>query len=193
MSRTQEELDKMPSVDVRGIDRLYLEDRTPTFRRHVRFEKGYNYLHETGPKRRGQHGMGIRFVLAGPEGATQFLMNTSWTPLGEVDKDAKHNEPCHIDPDGLITRNYGVGEHTFGMVHAPSGYDLGYHWRTPQYEGQEPGFRRCEWLGGPCYYDGSGLAGEEVLRDFISQGEPAVWRWLIKRYRWCLEEEAAIT
>lgn len=156
------------------------------FERRVIFEPGYNYLHETGPNRRGQHGMNIRFLLVGAEGATQFLMNTGWTPLGEVDKDAAHREPCHIAPDGMRRYTAGFGSF-YGMVSAPSGADLGYHWRTPQYEDQAS-MGACEYLGGAeCYYDGSGMQADEALKDFISEGEPGVWRWLEQRYQWCLE------
>lgn len=172
------------------MTRCYDEvDESPVFRRRIDFEKGYNYLHETGPKRRGQHGMGIRFLLVGPQGASQFLMNTSWTPLGEVDEDKTfengyHREPVHIDHWRQET--YG----RFGYIRPPSGFDLGYHWRRPLWEGQEEYARPCPYLDGDlCYYDGSGLAGDEVLRDFIAEGERAVWRHLVKRYRWCIEDE----
>lgn len=154
------------------------------FKRIVRFEKGYNYLNETGPGRRGQHGMDIRFVLVGPHGASQFLMNTSWTPLGQVDAGVDR-EPCHVD----YWRT--SGSYRSGTVTPPTGFDLGYHWRTPLYEDQTR-MDNCDYLGGaPCYYDGSGLVADDVLKDFISHGEPGVWRWLVKRYRWCLESQAA--
>lgn len=172
-------------LTVADLEHLIAE---PTFRRRIDFEKGYNYLHETGPGRRGQHGMGIRFLLVGPHGAAQFLMNTSWTPLGEVDEDKTfengyHREPCHVDR--WEKEPYG----TFGYVRPPSGFDLGYHWATPQYPEQEEYARdNCPYIGGrKCYYDGSGLGGDEVLRDFIARGERAVWHHLVKRYRWCLE------
>lgn len=154
-----------------------------TFRRIVKFEPGYNYLHETGPQRRGQHGMQMRFVLVGPHGATQFLMSTGWTPLGIVDNEPGYGQVCHIDHQVPL---YGG----FDVVNPPTGFDLGYHWRTPLYEGQTD-MGGCTYLGGdPCFYDGSGLAAENVLREFIKEGERAVWRWLGKRYRWCLESQA---
>lgn len=146
-----------------------------TFERRIRFEKGYNYSHETGPRSRGIHGMGIRFVLIGPDGAAQFLMNTGWVPV--VDKpEYGYGETHHKTPS--LADYY------------PSGSDLGYHWATPQYEGQGSP-QRCDLLpGGECYFDGSGLMADEVLRDFIREGERAVWRWLVKRYRWCIEQDA---
>lgn len=163
------------------------------FRREVRFEPGYNYLHETGPKRRGQHGMGIRFLLFGEEGVTQFLMNTSWTPLGPVDQhlrfeDGYHIEPVHID-EWIASSVPGIAGHKFGYIRPPSGFDIGYHWRVPNYEGQEEyGRMDCDLLpDGTCYYDGSGLQADTVLREFIENGEDAVWDRLEQRYRWCQE------
>jgi hypothetical protein len=148
-----------------------------SFRRIVHFEPGYNYLHETGPRRRGQHGMQIRFVLAGPEGATQFLMGTGWTPLGQVDEGVRENEPCHVDH-----WQHFMGSR-FGQVNTPSGYDVGYHWRTPMWDDQTS-MGPCAYLGGDeCFYDGSGLRADPILRDFIAKGEPAVWRALIDEYR----------
>lgn len=153
------------------------------FEKRVKFEPGYNYLHETGPRRRGQHGMGIRFLLIGPEGAAQFLMQTFWTPLGQVDS-AAEREPVHID---YWQHDQWGG---FGLVRPPSGADLGYHWPTPQYEDQPAS--DCDILpAGHCYYDGSGLAADRVLRDFVREGEPAVWRWLEKRYQSCVETVVA--
>lgn len=151
------------------------------FERRVHFQPGYNYLHETGPQRRGQCGMRLRFLLIGPEGASQFLMNTMWTPLGEVD--AGDREPCHVD----YWQHDKFG--SYGLVRPPSGWDLGYHWTTPQYDGQDS--MECDLLpDGQCFYDGSGLAADDVLRDFIAEGEDAVWRWLEKRYQWCLDTDA---
>lgn len=172
-----------------------------TFERIVQFNPGYNYLHETGPRARGQHGMEIRFVLLGPEGASQFLMFTGWTPLGEVDKDITFENgyqttPVHIDTDNWRSATIlGMG-HQFGTVSPPMGADLGFHWSVNPYEddGKPTEFmdeRECDLLpGGKCFYDGSGLAASEVLKDFINEGDPAVWRWLERRYMWCLHPNA---
>ena len=131
------------------------------FERAVVFEPGYNLRHLEGY---GVHGMGIRFLLRGPKGATQFLMNCGWVPGEKM-------------PASLAE-------------HFPSGSYLGYHARRPQYEGASDGSRACEWLGGgTCYYDGSGVAADDVLTAFIAEGEPAVWRTLREWYD-RLDEEA---
>lgn len=156
------------------------------FERIVQFEPGYNYLHETGPKARGQHGMQIRFVLRGQEGATQFLMFTGWTPLGEIDKDITsqngyHPEPVHCDNWRLS--DIGPWKTKFGFVPAPTGADLGYHWSTPTYDSDYLSERECDILpGGKCYYDGSGLRAEHLLKEFIDHGDDAVWTALRDEY-----------
>lgn len=167
---------------------MALSEETGTFRREVRFEPGYNYLHEKGPSARGQYGMQIRFILIGDQGAAQFLMGTGWTPLGEVDP-TDSREPCHIDYWQESTAS-GF-RHKFGLVNPPSGYDLGYHWASPLYDGQTA--NDCEYtLSGECYYDGSGTRADDVLKDFIAKGETGVWEWLEKRYQWCLELEEGL-
>jgi len=158
-----------------------------TFTRRVYFEKGYNYLHETGPNRRGQHGMQIRFVFTGPHGATQFLMYTNWSPLGPVDVGSP--ESCHVD-----YHEQSVIHGSYGLVRPPMGADIGHHWRKPTWEGEAT--YKCSFLedldGGECYYDGSGLAASHLLRDFIIGGEVVVWRRLIEVYRECLEAAARV-
>lgn len=149
------------------------------FQRRVDFEPGYNNLHRAGY---GVHGMQMRFLLIGPEGATQFLFNTGWVPLGVVNEHLK-------DEHGEWP--WGTVKHSHAEIsnHFPSGVDLGYHWKTPIYGSMEQ--FNCDLLDseGKCFYDGSGSHADPVLRDFISKGEDGVWRWLEKRYQWCLDAE----
>lgn len=122
--------------------------------RAVAFEPGYN--DRGGPY--GVHGMDIRWMLRGPKGAVQFLMSTGWVP-GEK----------------------GVPPQISDLY--PSGSDLGYHARVPQWEGQEIyGHESCDVLGGRCYYDGSGLAARDLLREFTREGERVIWTALEARY-----------
>lgn len=124
------------------------------FERAIEFEPGYKDP-TRGPKSYGQHGMGIRFLLRGPNGVAQFLMNTGWVP--------------------------GVKGIPASLAdYYPSGMDLGYHARGPQHEDSEGWALNgaCEYLGAECWYDGSGLNAELVMAAFIREGEPAVWRAL---------------
>jgi hypothetical protein len=135
------------------------------FTRHLSLMPGYDhrgFSSECGGGGHGQHGMEMRFVLIGPMGATQWLaFITEWVPGRNV-------RAGHVDieyPD-------------LGSLMAA---DLGYHWSTPQYEGQDP--RECDLLpGGTCYYDGSGMRAGELLHPFLADGPRAVWERLKSEY-----------
>lgn len=126
------------------------------FRREVCFEPGFDHRNDPDPKQReyGCHGMDIRFLLHGPRGSVQFLLYTGWLP-GQ----------SYYRPSPL----------------RPTGADVGYHWDSPQYDGQSP--RECTVRpGGRCYYDGSGLAAEELFERFTAESDAAVWSTLEQRY-----------
>lgn len=120
--------------------------------RAVVYQPGYRTDRQTF----GRHGMEITWFLRGPRGVTQFKMFTGWDP-------------------GLDL----VGEHT---VMAPMGVDLGYHAPCPQYDGQNAMEGDCAYLHGTCFYDGSGLAADDLLRVFLIEGEPAIWAKLAERH-----------
>lgn len=123
--------------------------------RAVVFEPGYICPVQTGHGH-GRHGMNIRWLLRGPKGAAQLLIYTGWMP-GQMH----------------MTRS-------LADLH-PMAADLGYHARVPQYEDQwSPG--DCEYLGTPCYYDGSSLAADSVFLAFTKAGESAIWSALAERY-----------
>ncbi len=105
-------------------DVMFYLDRNG-FERAVVFEAGYSDPGPRGPQWCGKHGMGIRFLLRGPKGVAQFLFNTGWVP-GEK----------------------GVSPQLADLY--PSGYDLGYHARVPQYESHEEWSpaQECEYMDG---------------------------------------------
>lgn len=147
------------------------------FERSVTFEVGYDHRahpESCGGGGHGQHGMTLRFILKGPDGATQFVMYaTNWVP-GRVTSigDIEASEPVSLVHVG----RHGLGD---GMA-----ADLGYHSPKPQWEGQEQyGRDDCNVLpGGTCYYDGSGLNAGPVLEAFLSHGPHAVWVALARFY-----------
>lgn len=110
--------------------------------------------------------MRVRFLLIGPEGAVQFLWN--------VPTKGRHEYP-------------------FEWVHAPEGWDVGFHALTPRDWQDESDFMECDLLStGRCYYDGSSLQGEELGQKFMAEGEDVVWEYLEERYRgWLLGEDDA--
>ncbi len=104
----------------------------------------------------GVHGLNMRFILKGDEGAIQFLVFSGWLP-----------EPKLA---------------TLDKIYPPMPADLGYHSKKPNYEGQEPMENECEYIGGKCFYDGSGLNAEEPFRILCNEGGEALWAYLEKVY-----------
>lgn len=117
--------------------------------------------YRTDRKSFGRHGMEVTWLLRGPKGVIQFCIFTGWDP-------------------GLTLRQ--------DTVNAPSGADLGYHAHVPQYEGQTPMQEDCDYLGGTCFYDGSGLMADDLLRRFLIEGERVVWQTLAERHDLLLTE-----
>ena len=111
----------------------------------------------------GRHGLGIRFVVKGDEGAVQFVLNTGLTP--------QRAEPSSI----------GIRNCDWACYMLP--VDLGYHSKTPRYDGQEPMADACEWCGGQsCYYDGSGLNASDAMYALVNGGGDALWEFLDAYY-----------
>lgn len=130
------------------------------FVRSVWFEPGYDHWTNRCGAGHGRHGMQLRFVLQGEEGAVQFLMYTDWVP-GSVSS---------------------IGDVNSGGKTMAA--DLGCHWIRPWYVGQERMTEGdCDYLpGGPCYYDGSGLNAGPVMALFFEQGPEAMWERLEQEY-----------
>lgn len=147
----------------------------PTFEQIVTFRPAYDRRHTDPSKNYGVHGVDLRMVLKGPAGAVQFVVYTNWhLPHVQAEFDARHTS--------------GWGTHTF--CH-PLPADVGYHSPVPQYEGQDAMDRECEYTGGVCYYDGSGLQAEEMFNLLVREGSDAVWADLERRYHELFAEVSA--
>lgn len=143
------------------MDSQNRNDTVPQFRRVTEWTPAYNKIAEGY----GRHGMDLRFVLVGEKGAIQFLLFTQWL----TSEDRYDNEHGGLRcPDGRRRKDESQ----------PSPADLGYHAKAPQYEDQQPMERECEYTGGACYYDGSGLNAEDVFDVFTDEGEEAMWKLL---------------
>lgn len=136
----------------------------PPFQRRIEFQIGYD--HTTFPEvcgggGHGQHGMTQRFILVGPLGATQFVINMpAWVP-GRV--------------------KYGGVPSSISGIDSVTAHDLGYHSPHPMYEEQLQ--FDCDLLpNSHCYYDGSSLNAEPVLEKFLANGLQAVWDELTDYY-----------
>jgi hypothetical protein len=141
-----------------------IEQEMDGFRRRVEFCPAYDKRHTDPKKNYGVRGMELRFVLIGPMGATQFVFSTG-LQLPHVRKEwfDKHN-----------------GEFETCDLNKPMGVEVGYHAREAQYEGQTA--RPCGYLGGECFYDGSGLRADEFYPTFLAEGDDAVWTMLREEY-----------
>lgn len=130
-----------------------------TMERIIEFSPAFDKRHKDPSKNYGIHGVEIRFVLKGQRGAVQFLVFSNWY-LPNVVEEHKYDQ--------------------FGRWQ-PMGADVGYHSKRPMYDEQHQ--YDCPYVeGGKCYYDGSGLAGEEMLRTLIAEGGDAVWKGLETYY-----------
>jgi hypothetical protein len=140
----------------------------------VRFERGFDCIKfecawgrdmckpGTGGSH-GRHGLNIRFVVKGDDGAVQFLLYTGWTPQ-------------HATPSDIFVRDCNWSGTPFPA-------DLGYHSKTPHFEGHEPSIESCEFCDGkPCYCDGSILNANDAMYALVNGGEDALWEFLDAYY-----------
>lgn len=130
--------------------------------RIVQWSPAWDKRNDDPSKNYGIHGMELRFVLKGEQGATQFVIYTNWM--------LPHLRYGHKKVEGFLAE--------------PLPADVGYHARVPQYEGDSVSFESCEYLdGAPCYYDGSGLMAQDLFDKFVAQGEDIVWSELEERLK----------
>ena len=133
------------------------------FDRIVEISPGFDKRHTDPVRNYGIGGMGFRFILRGPKGAVQFCILSAVYPIH-------------------VARELSEERSGFRNGSPFMGSDVGYHSPMPRYEGQTP-MGKCDILpSGDCYYDGSSLAADEFLPEFITGGLPAVWKMLRERY-----------
>lgn len=152
------------------------------FRKEMHIRPAFDKRHPNPSRSYGIHGVEIHFTLIGEKGAVNFTIYTNWH-LPKVQEE--------LDKKSLDDREtYSLEKHK--VVHLschPTGADVGYHSTTPSYEGQYKS-SICPYLGGKkCYYDGSALYAEEVLKILIEKGEDGMWKDLMKCYKSYFEKD----
>jgi hypothetical protein len=142
--------------------------------RIVTFEPAYDKRDPNPSKNYGIHGVNLRFVLKSDKGAVQFVIYTNWMLP-------------HVTQELLRKANSKL---SIEMNFLPMPADRGYHSPIPRYEGQNIVSESCEYLNGkPCYYDGSGLAAEDIYKRLVAEGDSAVWEELEAYYEQTFGEE----
>lgn len=138
---------------------------------------GYDKRSDEPRKNYGVHGCTILFYVINPQRtrAVQFMAYTDWLPQ-HVQKESMGRDVERHDGKRMFPE---VCQVVTGVQ--PMGADRGYHSATKRYSDQKP--MKCDILkGGQCYYDGSGLAAEEVRDVMLEEGSDGVWRVLEEYY-----------
>jgi hypothetical protein len=161
-----------------------MTEHTKTLERIIRFRRGHDCIRfeciNNSPNCKpgsggshGIHGLSICFLVKGQAGAVQFLLYTGWLPE-------------QIKPNHIGTRRF---EENKTHSYFPMPADLGYHSKTPHYDGQEPIDSDCEYCDGePCYYDGSGLNAYDAHYALVNGGDRGLWEFLEQYYRHVFED-----
>lgn len=133
------------------------------FEKIVNFRPAYDKRNTDSSKNYGVHCVDMFMILKGTKGAIVFTVFTGWYLPNTI--------------DWWKSRNLATLESVKGW-----GADIGYHSKKPLSEYQHenaPSTEHCEYCDGqPCWYDGSGLAAQELFQKFVAQGEEVVWRTL---------------
>lgn len=128
--------------------------------RTIRFYPAYDKRDADPKKNFGVHGVDMRWLLKGELGAVQFVVYTNWY--------------LSLIGDLMFSSD---------KISPPMPADRGYHSPVPLYDDQSIVSESCEYLDGkPCYYDGSGLAAEDLFNTLIKEGDEAVWKELEEYY-----------
>jgi hypothetical protein len=137
------------------------------FEKRIEWTPAYDKRNVDPRKNYGVHGMNLRFILIGSQGAVQWVLYTNWN-LPHVTKESMSY------PEPVI----GGDPH---WRERPMPVHLGYHSLSQHYEGQDK--LDCDVLAqGYCYYGGSSLNSEPVFEKFLAGGEEAVWTELKEYY-----------
>lgn len=121
------------------------------------------------PRNYGIGSMRMEFAVVGPKGAVSVQLSTSWY-LPQVQQST-------LD---MYTKGYPFD--ACEELMQPKWWDVGYHAKEPQYEGQSER-EDCHLLDCPCYYDGTSLWGQEAwLPGFLHGGSDWLWERLEEYY-----------
>jgi len=134
------------------------------FEHRIEWKPGFDKRSDNPATNYGVGAMRIWFYVIGPKGAVQWQISTNWYP---------ESARQHLNRFPYSERD---------LTRAPEAWDLGYHSRTPRYEGHDK-MDHCDLIEGGCYYDGSSLNAEPLVEGFIQGGTDWLWPKLEDYYR----------
>ena len=112
-------------------------------------------------------------VLKGKKGAVHFMFMTGMflpETMLEYIKDKR----------GLAKlTSYGKG---YFSLNDPMGCDVGYHSSKKMFDNQTISQKKCEWIDGPCYCDGSAMEGDRWMDILLRNGSDKIWEMLEEDY-----------
>lgn len=137
-----------------------IEQTVGDFKRQIVFKPGFDWRHANSSRDYGIGAVRMWFILIGEHGAVQWQIGTDWFTESARNHLSKFSKPNKLQPDG---------------------WDLGYHSKTPRYEGHDN--MECDCLPEKrCYYDGSSLLADNLVEGFLNGGDEWVWNRLEAYY-----------
>lgn len=181
--------------------------------RRVIFRPAFHKIHSDPKKNFGVHGMEIWMVVIGDKGACHFGLSTGmmlpktfdyWKATGKgqnllgtmqmgVDVGYHSKEPIHDFqkengpnwPTKIRKKNPGLPD---PGIDATKEERMAYMANfTFDKIGDTP--PNCEYLGVPCYCDGSALLADEWKDIFLEKGDDVIWAMLEENYKYEFESK----
>lgn len=168
------------------------------FERQVYFRPAWHKVNDDTKKDYGVHGMEIRFVLIGPLGAIHFINYTGmmleetydwWKATGRnltphkmhMGVDVGYHSPTpQFDGQEVMWPKKRI-EKVEGLVYdkeKPMEYFDNITWEKI---GDEPPI--CEYIGVPCYTDGSAIRGDDWHNIWLKEGDDKIWEMMEEAYK----------
>ncbi len=164
--------------------------------RIVKFAPAWDKRSPNPKKNYGINTMQCFMLVKGKKGVTHFVFSTGILLPKTIEEYIKNGKA-----------KYELHDWGYYFLNKPMGFDVGYHARKKQYKGQElrhptrmvktkgnkpfnykfPKIGKkppvCEWIGKPCYCDGSALRAETFMDILTEKGDEPIWKMLEEDYK----------
>ncbi len=135
-----------------------LRNNKMKFKKKIQIMPAFDKRHPNPGKNYGIHGCNMLFTLIGEHGAVTFTLFTNWH-LPHVAEELKDK-----------------------AIH-PIPADIGYHSFYSMHEDQIRRSEICEYIGVPCYQDGSSIQSRKFFDELTSKGLNGLWKKMIVYYK----------